>query len=76
MSLALLLVTILSTARPDSGFVPGPDGVRLYYERIGSGPRTLIVPGRLFLARDLAPLARRHTLILYDMRRGSTTPRC
>jgi pimeloyl-ACP methyl ester carboxylesterase len=53
---------------PDTGYVAGPDGVKLYYERIGSGPRVLIVPGRLFLARDLVPLARRHTLIMYDMR--------
>jgi pimeloyl-ACP methyl ester carboxylesterase len=75
VSLALLLVSVLSVARPDSGFVPGPDGVRLYYERIGSGARTLIVPGRLFLARDLAPLARRHTLILYDMRNRGRSSR-
>ena len=68
MSAAAIVVAALLAASPDTGYVSGPDGVKLYYERIGSGPRTLIVPGRLFLSRDLQPLARRHTVILYDMR--------
>jgi len=75
MSAAALLTAALLTISPDTGFVSGPDGVKLYYERIGSGEKTLIVPGRLFLARDLEPLARRHTVILYDMRnRGRSSP--
>jgi proline iminopeptidase len=59
----------------DSGYVTGPDGVRLYYHRIGNGSEVVIVPGRLFLADALAPLARSHTIILYDMRnRGRSDP--
>jgi proline iminopeptidase len=72
---APLLALALSLAAPDSGWVAGPDGVRLYYEKTGDGPRTIIVPGRLFLARDLAPLAARHTLILYDMRNRGRSSR-
>jgi proline iminopeptidase len=72
---AALLALALSLAGPDSGWVAGPDGVRLYYERIGNGPTTIIVPGRLFLARDLAPLGERHTLILYDMRNRGRSSR-
>jgi pimeloyl-ACP methyl ester carboxylesterase len=76
VSLTLLLTASLAlAAAPDTGFVDGPDGARLYYERLGTGSRTLIVPGRLFLARDLAPLARRHTLILYDMRNRGRSSR-
>jgi pimeloyl-ACP methyl ester carboxylesterase len=72
VSAVLLALALL--APPDTGWVNGPDGVRLYYERLGHGPRTIIVPGRLFLSRDLAPLAGRHTLILYDMRnRGKSS---
>jgi pimeloyl-ACP methyl ester carboxylesterase len=71
--LSLLATLVLRT--PDTGYVAGPDGVRLYYERIGTGGTTLIVPGRLFLARDLVPLARRHTLILYDMRNRGRSSR-
>ena len=73
MSAALLALALL--VAPDTGWIPGPDGVRLYYERIGSGPRTIIVPGRLFLARDLAPLGERHTVILYDMRNRGRSSR-
>jgi proline iminopeptidase len=72
---AALLALALSLAGPDSGWVAGPDGARLYYEKIGTGPRTIIVPGRLFLARDLAPLGERHTLILYDMRNRGRSSR-
>jgi proline iminopeptidase len=73
VSAALLALALL--AAPDSGWISGPDGVRLYYERIGSGPTTLIIPGRLFLARELAPLGRRHTVILYDMRNRGRSSR-
>src|SRR5262245_9163696 len=68
MSVAAIVVAALLAASPDTGYVSGPDGVKLYYERIGSGSRTLIIPGRLCRSRDLQPLARRHTVILYDMR--------
>ena len=73
MSAALLALALL--VAPDTGWVAGPDGVRLYYEKLGNGPRTIIVPGRLFLARELAPLASRHTLILYDMRNRGRSSR-
>lgn len=73
MSAALLALALF--AAPDTGWIAGPDGVRLYYEKIGSGARTLIVPGRLFLARDLAPLGERHTVILYDMRNRGRSSR-
>lgn len=72
---AALLALALSLGGPDSGWVAGPDGVRLYYEKIGHGRTTLIVPGRLFLARDLAPLGERHTVILYDMRNRGRSSR-
>jgi pimeloyl-ACP methyl ester carboxylesterase len=72
---AALLALALSLEGPDSGWVAGPDRVRLYYEKIGNGPTTIIVPGRLFLARDLAPLGERHTLILYDMRNRGRSSR-
>ncbi len=72
---AALLALALTFAGPDTGWVAGPDGVRLYYEKIGAGPTTIIVPGRLFLARDLAPLGAHHTLILYDMRNRGRSSR-
>jgi pimeloyl-ACP methyl ester carboxylesterase len=73
VSAALLALALL--VAPDTGWIAGADGVRLYYEKLGSGPRTIIVPGRLFLAHELAPLAKRHTLILYDMRNRGRSSR-
>ena len=72
---AVLLALALASATPDTGWLAGPDGVRLYYERVGQGPRTIIVPGRLFLADELRALGRHHTLILYDMRNRGRSSR-
>jgi proline iminopeptidase len=53
----------------ERGYVTAADGVRLYYEKIGWGPEVVLVPGRLFLARDFARLASsERTLVFYDMR--------
>ena len=50
------------------GYVTTPDGVKLFYQRVGSGPETVILPGRLFLFRDFQRLAGGRSLIFYDMR--------
>lgn len=50
------------------GFVTAEDGIRLFYRVEGDGPQTVIVPGALFLERDLAPLARGRRMVFYDMR--------
>ena len=52
----------------ETGYVTSKDGVRLYYAKVGSGSRAVIVPGRLFLFSDFRPLAKGRTLIFYDMR--------
>jgi proline iminopeptidase len=56
------------------GYVDAGAGVRLFYRVLGAAPDTIIVlhggPGLslAYLADDLAPLAARHTLVLYDQR--------
>jgi len=52
----------------EEGYVTTDDGVRLFYQRAGSGSRTIIIPGRLFVFDYLKPLANRYTVISYDMR--------
>lgn len=52
----------------ETGYVTSLDGVRLYYAKVGSGPKTVIVPGRLFVFPDFQKLAKGRTLIAYDMR--------
>jgi proline iminopeptidase len=54
--------------RVEEGYVKTDDGIRLFYQRAGSGSRTIIIPGRLFLFDDLKQLADRYTVISYDMR--------
>ncbi len=68
---ALLLTVLFSTSaasQTNDGFLETSDGVRLYYEKSGSGAATLILPGRLFLYPDFRPLAETFTVIAYDMR--------
>ncbi len=50
------------------GYVTTPDGVRLFYQKVGSGAQLVILPARLFLIRDFPRLAKGRTLIFYDMR--------
>lgn len=49
------------------GFVPMPDGVRLYYRTIGRGPE-VVIPNGLCFIDDFMCLADEFTLIPYDLR--------
>jgi pimeloyl-ACP methyl ester carboxylesterase len=50
------------------GYVATADGVRLFYQKIGSGTPSVIVPAHLFLFRDFQRLAKGRSVIFYDMR--------
>lgn len=65
-----------SRAQPvEEGYVSTQDGTRLFYQKVGRGPQTVIIPGALFLFNDLRQLAEGRTLIFYDMRgRGRSAP--
>ncbi len=65
----------LSSAQaPREGHIVTPDGVKLFYKVVGSGPEVLIVvhggPGNTMhsVLNDFAPLAERRTVIYYDQR--------
>jgi pimeloyl-ACP methyl ester carboxylesterase len=66
--LSTLLVSTPAVSQTTEGFLDASDGVRLYYEKSGSGPKTLILPGRLFLYPDFRMLDQSFTVIAYDMR--------
>jgi pimeloyl-ACP methyl ester carboxylesterase len=55
-------------AKVEEGYVSTDDGTRLFYQKIGSGEKTVIIPGGLFLFDDFKQLAKNRTLIFYDMR--------
>jgi pimeloyl-ACP methyl ester carboxylesterase len=52
----------------DEGYCPVADGVRLYYQRSGDGPSTILIPNATSWAADLEALAPKHTCIFYDLR--------
>jgi proline iminopeptidase len=60
--------------RGPQGYVDAGGGVRLFYRVLGEGPDTVVVvhggPGFTmdYIVDDLAPMARRHTLLFYDQR--------
>ena len=71
----LALIPSLRAAEQTEGFVKTPDGVELYYVKLGGGAQTVILPARLFAFNDFRWLAERYTLISYDMRnRGRSAP--
>lgn len=50
------------------GYVLTDDGVRLFFEVVGTGRQTVVVPNGFPLVDDFAPLADGRTLIVYDPR--------
>jgi proline iminopeptidase len=59
----------------EEGYVPIPDGLRLYYRKTGRGRRVLIVPLRLFLFDEFKQLGDSFTVISFDTRnRGYSSP--
>ena len=50
------------------GQVTTPDGIRLFYRTIGSGPRTVVVPNGFHLLGPFEPLVEGRRLVFYDVR--------
>jgi proline iminopeptidase len=49
-------------------YLSTPDGIRLFYQVIGSGPTRVVFPNGLYLCDDFRRLAEDRTLIFYDVR--------
>ena len=67
-AMTVLALLAMAPAAAEDGYLTTPDGVRLYYTRVGNSPDVIILPGRLFAFQDFAWLGERYTLIAYDMR--------
>jgi pimeloyl-ACP methyl ester carboxylesterase len=76
-SLLVLLIQILviPAGQPATGYVETGDGVNLFYEVLGNGGKTVIIPGHLFAAPYLSGLSEHFTVILYDMRNRGRSDR-
>jgi pimeloyl-ACP methyl ester carboxylesterase len=69
--LALLIaVPAVGTAQTPTakGYFDTAPGVSIYYERHGTGPNFVLIPGRLFMPEFVALARPDRTLIQYDMR--------
>jgi len=53
---------------PTSGYATTDDGVRLYFQSIGSGPRTLLIPNGIPLIGAFQYFAKRRRMIFFDAR--------
>ncbi len=67
-SFLVLFLSFLSPVQAETGTLTTPDGVKIFYQKEGSGEKTVIIPGHLFLYPWLEPLAKEYTVIFYDMR--------
>lgn len=54
--------------RAQDGYVTTGDGVRLFYQKVGSGAQTVLVPNGIYLVDDLARLAANRTIVFFDVR--------
>jgi pimeloyl-ACP methyl ester carboxylesterase/ketosteroid isomerase-like protein len=52
----------------EEGFVPTPDGVQLFYRKVGRGPVTIVVPLDFALFDHIKQFADVATVISYDLR--------
>jgi proline iminopeptidase len=56
------------TEKSHEGYLTMDDGARIFYQVVGDGPQTVVIPGRLFLIHSLRELAAGRRLIFYDTR--------
>jgi proline iminopeptidase len=61
-------MAVATGAAIEEGFVTTPDGVRLYYQKVGTSPQVVILPARLFAFSEFEWIGEHYTLISYDMR--------
>jgi proline iminopeptidase len=60
---------------PDQGYLTTDAGVRLFFRRVGTGPKTVFIPNGFHLLNDFEHLSDAYTLIFYDLRnRGWSDP--
>src|ERR1700732_5297067 len=53
---------------PSKGYITTDDGIRLFFQKSGSGQKTVIMPNAVFLFDDFKHFADGRTLIFYDLR--------
>jgi proline iminopeptidase len=55
------------------GYVQTPDGVRLFFQKLGNNPKTIIIPNAVHMFDSFKHLADHRTVIFFDLRnRGAS----
>jgi pimeloyl-ACP methyl ester carboxylesterase len=57
-----------SSGQAVESYIQTADGQLIHYEKVGSGPQTLLVPGKSWVAEELRDLAGDRTVVFYDAR--------
>jgi pimeloyl-ACP methyl ester carboxylesterase len=50
------------------GYLTRTDGIRLFFQKVGTGPDTVIIPNAAYMFDDFNRLADHRTVIFYDLR--------
>jgi hypothetical protein len=50
------------------GYLTTGDGVRLFFQQIGNGPKPVVIPNGFHMIDDFQCLSEDRTLIVYDLR--------
>lgn len=53
---------------PSEGFIPTPDGVHLFFQKLGSSPSAVIIPNAFHMFDSFRHLANNRTVIFFDAR--------
>ena len=53
---------------PAEGYITTDDGLRLWFQTVGSGPQVVVLPNGFHLLEDFSCLAPGRTLVFYDVR--------
>lgn len=61
-------IAVFPQQKVEEGYIATDDGTRLFYQKVGNGKQTVIIPAALYLFDDFRHLAKGRTLIFYDMR--------
>jgi proline iminopeptidase len=61
--------------RSSEGYVTTDEGIRLFFQLVGDGPRTVVLPNGFYFLDDFRHLSEGRTLIVFDLRnRGLSDP--
>jgi proline iminopeptidase len=59
---------VMAEEKSNEGYITVDDGTRLFFKKIGSGPKVVIIPNGFYFLDDFARFSAGRTLIFYDVR--------